>query len=167
MLFAAPGLTAYLYYRNPQWLSANTTNKGQLLNPPVLLSEVEDGKQKWRFVLWYPQHCETQCLQEADKLARVRLALGRHLYEVDQWLLLHEDSLAMENTATQMLREHDIHVAHISENSLKNLSILADKPQVFIASPKGDLVLAYEENTNPKDIYHDIKRLLGSEKKSG
>ncbi|KTC87552.1 MULTISPECIES: hypothetical protein [Legionella] len=167
LIFAAPGLTAYLYYRNPQWLNATTTNKGQLLNPPLLLSKVEDGKQKWRFVLWYPTHCEIQCLQAVDKLARIRLALGRHLYEVDQWLLLSETSLAMQNADAQMLREHDIHISRLSEETLKQLPILVDKPRVLIANPKGYLVLAYEENVNPKDIYQDIKRLLGTEKKSG
>lgn len=167
LIFTAPGLTAYLYYRNPQWLSGATTNKGQLLNPPVLLSKVEDGKQKWRFVLWYPRHCEIQCLQAADKLARIRLALGRHLYEVDQWLLVSETSPAMQNADTQMLREHDIHVSRLSEATLKQLPVLTDKPRVLIANPKGYLVLAYEEDVNPKDIYQDIKRLLGTEKKSG
>ncbi|KTD31879.1 MULTISPECIES: hypothetical protein [Legionella] len=164
LLFAAPGLTAYLYYRNPQWLIVNTTNKGTLLNPPVLLSPMEDGKKKWRFVLWYPKNCDVDCLQKTDQLARIRLALGRHLYEVDQWLLLNEDCQPMQTAAAQALREQDIHVSRLSKKSLEHLPILTDTPKVFIANPQGYLVLTYVENAKPGDIYHDIKRLLSTEK---
>lgn len=164
LLFAAPGITAYLYYLNPQWLGANTTNKGKLLNPPLLLSNVVDGRGKWRFVLWYPRNCDAKCLQKVDKLARVRLALGRYLYEVDQWLLLNEDSQQMESMALKTLQEQEVHVSRLSKDSLTNLPILASNPKIFIANPKGYLVLAYVENAKPGDIYHDIKRLLSTEK---
>ncbi len=150
LLFAAPGLMAYLYYHNPQWLTANTANKGELLNPPQFIKL--DNKAKWRLILWYPRHCEIACLQEVDKLARVRLALGRRFYEVDQWLVLGEES---SQTLTRTLHEQDIHFLRLSRGA-----IFPDKPRIFIANPKGYLVLAYAETIKPKDIYHDINWLL-------
>ncbi|CDZ77513.1 hypothetical protein BN59_01796 [Legionella massiliensis] len=163
LIFAAPGITAYLYYLNPQWLTAATTNKGTLLTPPVLFSEIAQGKPKWRLVYWYPENCEAACLQEADKLARVRLALGRHLYEVDEWLVLAEQNQQVQGAIASSLKETDIHVLSLA----KALPILDEKPKVFIANPKGYLVLAYGDDAKPQDIFHDIKQLLNTtEKKS-
>jgi hypothetical protein len=167
LIFSAPGLSAYLYYRNPQWLNANTTNKGELLTPPVLLSGLAQTTPKWRFVFWYPKHCETACLQEVDKLARIRLALGRHLYEVDEWLVV-ADQDKQAAPLVNSLKEKDIQVLPLEKNLLEDLAVLGEKPRVFIANPKGYLILSYAENAKPQDIYHDIKQLLGTtEKKSG
>lgn len=167
LVFAAPGLTALLYYQNPQWLSAATTNKGELLTPPVLLPNIAQNKPKWRFVYWHPDRCEKTCLQEVDKLARVRLALGRHLYEVDELLLLADQPQEIGQHFVNSLEEKDIGVLSLPLDLVKNLAVLGDKPKIFIASPQGYLVLAYGKETSPQDIYHDIKQLLNTtEKKS-
>lgn len=162
LLFAAPGLTAYLYYLHPQWLSARSTNKGQLLNPPVFLAKSGGGKAKWSLILWNPDNCATSCLQQLDKLARVRLALGRRLYEVENYLVLVEGSQQSPIALTHSLHEQDIRVLRLSKSASTHLSILNDKPQIFIANPQGYLVLTYTVTTQPGDIYHDLKQLLNT-----
>ena len=94
LLFALPGLTAYFFYFNPQWLGTTTTNKGAFLNPPLLVPSL-GGHSKWRLVLWSPVTCETSCLEHMDQLARVRLALGRRLYDVEASLLLGANAGAL------------------------------------------------------------------------
>lgn len=168
LLFAAPGLTAYLYYLHPQWLGATTTNKGELLTPPVLLTKVLSEKSKWRLIFWNPNNCEVACLQDLDRLARVRLALGRRLYEVEQWLVSAEGDQQMSMALTNTLQGQDIHVLRLSKNDRADLPVLKDEPEIFIANPDGYLVLAYPASAKPEDIYHDIKQLLNTtEKKSG
>lgn len=162
MLFAAPGVTAYLYYRNPQWLSQATTNKGVFLNPPLLFAKVLDGEQKWRLILWYPEECDKVCLQEVDKLARIRLALGRRLYHVQQWLVQVEGKATELPNLRLRLQEQDIKVREISKDVLNAITILGEKPKIVIANPEGYLVMAYEKEAKPRDIYHDIKQLLNT-----
>ncbi len=164
LIFAAPGITAYLYYLNPQLLLAEKTNKGELLNPPVLFANIADGKLKWRLVYWYPEQCKADCLREVDKLGRIRLALGRRLYEVDEWLVLTQTSPKTERDLTTVLQDKDIHLLRLSPKDAAALPILGAKPKIFIADSGGYLVLAYEHTTRPVDIYNDIKQLL---KKSG
>ena len=152
LVFAAPGIFAYLYSLNPQWLTAGKTNKGRLLDPPVLFSKIAADKGKWNLVFWHPKPCEAACLQEVDRLARIRLALGRHLYEVDEWLV----SQQTDKSLIQTLQERDIH----STSLVDDFPILSNKPAIFIANAEGYLVLAYETKVKSQDIYHDIKQLL-------
>ncbi|WP_028387947.1 hypothetical protein [Legionella fairfieldensis] len=164
LVFATPGIMAYLCYLNPQWLGSNTTNKGKLLNPSVLFPSMEDKEHKWRLIFWSPNGCEVACLQQINKLARVRLALGRHLYEIEQWLVLEKGTSQMPIALMHSLGEQDIHVLRLTKNMQAKLPLLTAKPEVFIANPEGYLVLTYTESAQPEDIYHDIKQLL---KKSG
>jgi hypothetical protein len=154
LVFAAPGITAYLCYQHPKWLGAST-NKGKLIVPPVLFPSLEEGKEKWRLILWNPHSCEDTCLQQLDKLARIRLALGRHWYDVEQWLVLQSG-----NQLSHSLPKQDIHVFSLAENAHAALSVLKDQPEVFIANPKGQLILAYTMIADSADIYHDLKQLI-------
>lgn len=161
LLFAAPGIAAYLFYLHPQWLGAATTNKGHLLNPPELLPVV-NAKQKWRLILWNQGDCEAACLAQVDKLARIRLALGRRLYEVEQWLILATEAQQLPDSLKKALTEQDIQVQRLSAEERKNSRSLEGKSQVFIANPSGYLVLAYALTSKPGDIFHDLKHLLSS-----
>lgn len=166
LLFAAPGIIAYLYFQHPQWLGAST-NLGELLNPPVRIAKLDDTKQKWRLVLWNPEACDSACIAQLDKLARVRLALGRRLYEVDQWLISEKESPANEGLLN-LLREQDIHFLFLEKQTQDESLILKNKTRVFIANPDGFLILAYDMTAKSASIYHDLKQLLNStEKKSG
>ncbi|MFA5959376.1 MAG: hypothetical protein WC785_02575 [Tatlockia sp.] len=163
LIFATPGITAYVYFQHPAWLLQATTNKGELLNPPVQFAGFENSK-KWHFVLWYPKNCDKACLNLADKLARVRLALGRRLYEVEQWVVVDGDSQSHLSELSTNLSQQDIHVFPFKNNAYP---VFGSIPNVFIASPNGYLVLRYAADANPRDIFHDMKQLLNTNEKSG
>ena len=162
LIFAAPGISAYLYYRNPQWVAANTTNKGSLLTPPPFVEAIKDEKSRLHLVFWYPDRCETACLQELDRLARIRLALGRRLYEVGAWLVLPASNQPVDQSLTALLQDQAIHLLQLPEPIRANLPLLNAKPRLFIANSKGYLVLTYEAKANSEDIFHDLKQLLRS-----
>lgn len=167
LVFFCPGLAAYAFYTHPQWLGSKTVNKGQLLTPPVLLANI-NAKAKWRLILWNPGPCDNVCRQLADTLARVRLALGRRLYLVDELLLLPGEPKALSKKWLQHLKEEDVHVMFLSRDQQVKYPILTESPQLFIANPDDYLVLAYASTAKPQDIFHDIQQLLRiTEKKSG
>lgn len=158
-LFAAPGLSAYFLYFHPQWLSKATTNKGQLINPPVLMSELNTNS-KWRLVLWSPAACEKSCMDQLIQLERVRLALGRRLYDVDLSLLMGANSKPLSAEQAALLTGHRVSVKVLSAKPSEHLSALYKDSEFFIANPEHYLVLSYPTTAESDDLYHDIKLLL-------
>jgi len=157
-LFVAPGVSAYLFYNHLTWLGAAKTNKGELLSPPLLLAKL-GMDAKWRLILWSPAGCDQDCMQQLDKLARIRLALGRRLYQVDSLLLLGGEAPPLTTAFADSLREQDIRVLKLSAEDQHRLPT---NPELFIMNPDDYLVLAYQPTTKPADIFHDLKRLLNT-----
>ncbi|HAU1182615.1 TPA: hypothetical protein JBI17_07690 [Legionella pneumophila] len=167
VIFTAPGITAYLFYKHPSWLGTSKVNKGILLSPPIALKPL-DSSAKWRIIYWNPNSCDKTCLKQLNMLGRVRLSFGRKLYQVDEWLLLsNKDSLIAEELKP-ILKEQDIHVAALSLTEMSKLSTLYPEAKIFIANPDNYLILSYQPGCNPGDIYKDLKLLLNTtEIKSG
>ncbi|HRD69115.1 MAG TPA: hypothetical protein PK657_03125 [Legionella sp.] len=166
LMFAMPGIAAYFFYHHPQWLGTAKVNKGTLLSEPLPLTSL-DGKSKWRILLWSPEYCDEPCLQELDKLARVRLALGRKLYLVDQTLLLN-DAADVSSAGQNMIQERDFHITTLTGREIVQLTALSNHPRIFIANPDNYVVLSYPSRINPEDVYKDLKLLLNtSETKNG
>lgn len=161
VLFITPGLAAYLFYQHPSWLGSTRTNKGNLLNPPILLSALE-GKSKWRIIFWSLEDCGQRCMKQLDTLARIRLALGRKLYQVDQWLVLGDKASTLSVEQQTLLKEIDFKVMKLSsadvipQDSLFNLK----GAKVLIADPDNYVILSYGPEGSPEDVYKDLKLLL-------
>ena len=161
VIFVAPGVAAYLFYQHPSWLGATRVNKGTLLSPPVMVNALE-GKSKWRIVFWSPEPCEQVCMKQLDMLARIRLALGRKLYQVDQWLLLSDKAPPLSPEQQTYLKEIDFKVAKLSAAELITKDALLSETKVFIADPGNYLILSYTSRVNPNDVYKDLKLLLNT-----
>ncbi|MGQ3892546.1 hypothetical protein [Legionella sp. CNM-4043-24] len=164
LVFASPGLAALLFYKHPQWLSSSSVNKGQLLTPPEQISGLL-GAPKWRLILWNPGPCDSDCRQQLDKLARVRLALGRRLYEVEAWLI---NTSPLPEELQKNLADQDIRYLNLSGHKPGEGSALNQHARIFIANPDSFLILAYPLDDKPDSLFQDLKRLLSSnDKKSG
>lgn len=161
LVFIAPGIAAYVVFQHPNWLGSTTINKGKLLSPAVALNPLDDSK-KWQIIYWSPTGCETGCMQQLDVLARMRLALGRKLYYVDQWLVMGDEVNSLTETAQALLKEQDFHIATLSTIQKEQMSALSTQPKVYLANPDHYLILSYDAQVNPDDIYKDLKHLLNN-----
>lgn len=161
LVFAAPGVAAYVFYTHPSWLGSAPTNKGNLLKRAVELGSIEKN-EKWRLVLWTPSSCTTSCLQQLDKLARVRLALGRKLYLVEQMLLIDGKPSRINAQAKTNLKNNDVAIQVLSSIDKERLEQLSKTPQIFIMDPENYLILSYQVDVKPEDLYKDLKLLLGT-----
>lgn len=165
LLFAAPGVAAYFFYKHPEWLAGAPVNKGVLLKPAVLLKALPVKNAKWHVIYWTPETCTKHCFKELDTLARVRLALGRKLYYVDLWLLAGGQE-ALSKADEEVLRFMDYHYQPVTDESGR--ASLTDKPRVFLANPDNFLILSYPADVNPNDVYNDLKLLVSaSDNKKG
>lgn len=159
-LFIAPGLSAYWFYFHPQWLSPVTTNKGQLLNPAILVPELKSHDKKWQLVLWCPVEYEADCLQPLDQLMRIRLALGRRFYDVNLVVLMPKQAKALSASSLQLFKEQGLSERRLSINAMHDSILQKNTPQLFIANPQDYLVLAYDATSQADDVFHDMKLLL-------
>ncbi|WP_298628127.1 hypothetical protein [uncultured Legionella sp.] len=161
IMFAAPGITAYLFYQHPEWLGTSKINKGTLLSPPIALNSF-DQQSKWKIVFLSPGGCKKDCIQQLNMLARVRLALGRKLYQVDEWLVLDEHSSLLAEELKPLLKEQDINVITLPAADMAKMSGLPANATIFIANPDNFLILSYQAGGNPDDVYKDLKLLLST-----
>jgi len=173
LLFLAPGISAFLFYKNPTWLGEETTNKGHLLTPSVLFSDLQKEAPspdkalvkfsvgpKWKLILWSFKDCGQRCIVELDKLARIRLALGRHLYAVEPMLVLGPNTEQLPKKLMDALKEQGIHVQKLSKKEALLEPLLKNDLALFIANPDNYLILAYDAFVKPDDVFHDIKQLV-------
>jgi hypothetical protein len=161
LVFSAPGICAYLFYNHPSWLGESRTNKGMLLASPLKLSSVQSEK-KWRIVYWAPTDCKHACLNQLDVLARVRLALGRKLYQVDQLLALGNE-VEMPSPAMEYdLKTKDFKIEQLSAMDTKQVTHISERSKIFIMNPDNYLILSYKSGVKPEDIYKDLKLLINT-----
>ena len=169
LLFFAPGLTAVYFYQHPQWFSGNSTNKGDFVNPPLLISSLIKQRPstkltmnmpKWHLVLWRLDECDEACVTLLDQLARVRLALGRRYYEVDEVLLMSDSLNPLSSELKAKLQEQTIEAVYLPQTESTWLSTESPSQRIFIANPQGFLVLSYAVTAESDDIYQDLKQLL-------
>ena len=158
-LFAAPGISAYVLYLHPNWLGEAKTNKGRLLSPPVLFAH-PNAPALWQLVLWHPAACTRDCMAQLDKLARIRLALGRHLYEVSTLLLMDSRLPALSGDLRTALDDQDIHLLRLSKQERESMPVLNSTPAIFIINPEHYLIMAYAPTVKPEDIFYDLKQLI-------
>jgi hypothetical protein len=155
LLFAAPGVIAYLLYLHPEW-SSSRTNHGQFLQPPPVLQQMPQN-EKWQLLYWMPQTCTQDCLHRLDELAKLRLALGRRLYSVDLVLASQTALSAASQTTQNLLEEVDAHWAQLSG---KEADILGSQPAIYLVNPQRYVILAYASDQALKDIFQDLQKMV-------
>ena len=161
VVFLAPGIGAYILYKNPDWLGEKRTNRGELLKPPVHV-ELFGQEKKWRIVYWTTQQCEQSCLNDLEKIAKVRLALGRKLYQVEQWFVLGDNAADLNPVERLAIEKLDFKMITSTQ---EGVDVTINK--IFIADPNDYLILAYKNLANPEDIYKDLKLLINATEKNG
>ncbi|USQ14111.1 hypothetical protein J2N86_01910 [Legionella lytica] len=166
IMFAAPGIAAYVFYQHPSWLGSTRVNKGTLLNPPVVLKALE-GEKKWRIVFWTPDACDSACKNQLETLAKVRLALGRKLYQVDQVLVLGDKAPTLSAEEQSALKEMQFQVIQLSAAEASEHEDLLSETKIFLADPNNYLILSYASLVKPDDVYKDLKLLLNTTEKNG
>ena len=95
-----------------------------------------------------------------DNLLRVRLALGRRLYDVDLVVLQKLSAGELSPQQKKFLLENNVQVVKVEENVLSQYVFFNDLQAVFLVNPKDYWVLRYNNVSNLDEIYQDLKKLL-------
>jgi hypothetical protein len=111
----------------------------------------------WQLIYARMTPCEQQCAQHLGRLLQVQLALGRDQARV-QRVVWHVGSLPQlddPQLAAYTLEE----VAGRAMVAALGAERLRDG-RVYVADPRGDIILSYPPDVEQKELLRDLKRLL-------
>jgi hypothetical protein len=160
--FGPFGLAMLLYYgpRDVVWLP-QLPGKRELLEAPVALPAAwlggDPGAYRWSLIYARMAPCDQQCTRELTRLLQVRQALGKDQEHVQRavWYTGDAPGLADPELKIQRLDEplgREIAAALGPER--------IGSGRVFVADPRGDVILSYPVDVEQKELLRDLKRLL-------
>lgn len=167
ILFVLPSILALIFYQMaPNWIKAKK-NHGQLLLPPVQLSQLRTDtgleinadaywQGKWNILYVPDADCKKNCISRIEKLYKIRLALNKEFSRTHQ-VLVSQQAIEGNNPAISS-------VWVVSSQGFKSirqkLSLKPGSSGIFIMDPNGNIMMKYQTKVLPKAIYEDMGVLL-------
>ena len=162
-VFGPFGVAMLVYYgpwgRN--WLP-QLAGQRELLRAPVPLPPEwlpgESGASSWLLIYARMSPCEQQCALELDRLSRVRQALGRDQERVQR-------ALWYAGEAARLPADPELRVQRLDEAKGRAVAAALDPERigngrVYVADPRGSVILSYPAGVEQKELLRDLKRLL-------
>jgi cytochrome oxidase Cu insertion factor (SCO1/SenC/PrrC family) len=156
-----PFVAALFLYYGPfgrTWLPQLPGSR-ELLSAPLPLPPDwrGGGEARWQLIYARMSPCEQQCAQHLARLRQVQLALGRDQDRV-QRVLWHVGDLPDLDDPELVAHALDDDVgrgvaAALDAERLKN-------GRLFVANPRGLVVVSYPPDVEQKELLRDLKRLL-------
>ncbi|MBM0104159.1 hypothetical protein JM946_05355 [Steroidobacter sp. S1-65] len=174
--FFAPLALAFILYYGLDVRPHGSTNKGDLIHPPVTLPEVElpamaDQKLaadalrgKWSMVYIGDGACDDRCRQALTLMRQTRLALGDDLPRVQRVFLVSANCcdrpyLEAEQSGLLLGRIDNPE----GQTLLQTFPDAARAPglgRIYLVDPLGNLMMKYEPDAPQKGLLEDLKKLL-------
>jgi hypothetical protein len=159
-IFAA--YIVFLYF--PEWLPDMTTNQGTLIQPPVVLHDIEiEPGRKWVLLIPVDSSCDEVCQRVLYLSRQTHIALGKNTSRV-QRVILTEGRLSAEFEDLLKEEHSEVKVIDISDNTAVRLKSLIPNGLhqliVFIMDPNGNVMMYYRPEQGGKPMLKDLKHLL-------
>ena len=173
-----PFLAALYLFYNPQVLDGfGTKNRGQLVQPTVVLPSVKmqtlDGgtydsasmQGNWSLLLLAGSSCNDNCMQNLFHLRQTRLAMGENRYRVQRLMLLTDEGNT-SGLAKKLESFQGTHVlvgpAEARDSLIRSLAVNGEAAEgrIYTIDPQGRLILSYDSNPPWEDVLKDLKYLI-------
>jgi hypothetical protein len=171
-LFLVPVAVAFTLYYGKLWHPANSSSKGELINParPLVVAGLRhpDGTPasaevlsgKWTLIYIGDGRCDEACRNALVFGRQSRLALNNEMTRVQRMLLATANCCDNEYFA----REQEGLIA-LDASSPEAAALLAQFPEarehsLFIVDPLGNLMMRHDASHTTKDLLSDLKKLL-------
>lgn len=155
-IFGLPLIAAQFLYNYHDKFHYQTNNRGNFLKPPLFIKELttSDRNPLWQMLYVINQDCDESCANNLYKMRQIRLALNQDQNKARGIIFLQTEVshpaldayLKKDYSMIQFMMQID--GTHLAENHL------------YLADPKGNVILSYTDKTNPKDILKDLKHLI-------
>jgi len=159
-----PFALATLIYYSPwgrDWLP-QLPGQRELLSTPVTLPAewlpAAPGTPPWLLIYARMTPCEQQCAEVLDRLSRVQQALGKDQERVQR-------ALWHAGETPPLPADPQLRVQRLDEGSGPRIAAALGPERigsgrVYVADPRGSVVLSYPVGVEQKELLRDLKRLL-------
>ena len=160
-----PIFTAYIVFLYfPEWLPDMTTNQGTLIQPPIVLHDIEiESGRKWVLLIPVDSSCDEVCQRVLYLSRQTHIALGKNTSRV-QRVILTEGRLSAEFEDLLKEEHSEVKVIDIGDNTAVRLKSLIPNGLhhliVFIMDPNGNVMMYYRPEQGGKPMLKDLKHLL-------
>ena len=174
--FFAPLALAFLLYYGLDIRPHGTTNKGDLIHPPVTLPEVElPGTKnhtfaanalrgKWSMVYIGDGACDARCREALTLMRQTRLALGDDMNRVQRVFLVSGNCCDQAYLDTEqaglLLGRIDNSSGQTLLETFPDTARAASLGRIYLVDPLGNLMMKYESDAPQKGLLEDLKKLL-------
>lgn len=159
--FIAPIILAKFALEH-QWIDYGVTNKGQLLEQPVNLNELQlthiQPDSHWLMVFNMPTTCEQACIETFNGLTNTYIALGKEIARTKAVALA-------QAPLTDNVQEHINSSRWKIYNDVDQSQPLLSQEKVLIVDPLGNVVLSHDLPNNAEDLPAFGKAILADFKK--
>jgi len=162
-VFGPFGLAMFVYYSpwGRDWLP-QLPGERELLSAPVPLPADwipdEPGGSRWLLIYARMSPCEQRCAQELDRLSRVQQALGKDQERVQRALWHTGETAPLPTDPELRVQRLDAEPGHRVSAALGPERIGSGR--VYVADPRGSVILSYPVGVEQKELLRDLKRLL-------
>jgi cytochrome oxidase Cu insertion factor (SCO1/SenC/PrrC family) len=156
-----PFVAAILIYYGPlgtTWLPQLPGSRELLAEPVALPRDWQSGGEApWQLIYARMSRCEQQCAQHLGRLLQVQRALGRDQDRVKRALWHVGDLPALDDPE---LTAHALDDG-VGRDVAEALGVERLKDgRVYVADPRGLVILSYPPDVEQKELLRDLKRLL-------
>ena len=144
----------------PELQPENTTNRGQLINPPVRVGLIEEALKNydvWLLIQPVDENCDTDCKQMLYLSRQVITGLGKDSDRVARIVIPNKN---INISFRQHLVDEHPDVRVMPANSAPLTSIASASPSAFLVDPNGNVMMFYTLETSGRPMLKDLKHLL-------
>jgi len=165
-MFFAPILVAmYLYFSDNAWRPAESTQRGQLISPPVTLPDISltptdnahQLREVWSLILFADAQCDAVCLAALENMRQIRLSLGPKMTRMQTVFIPANTAAAAINLAEfPKLIVSEAEPAADLQERIRQWS----NGEIFLVDPLGNLMMAYPPGASMGDVRKDLGHLM-------
>lgn len=151
------------------WRPASHMNHGELLetrSAGLQGMKTADGQalaevvaKKWVLLTVQPASCDVRCQNKLYLMRQIRTAQNENMLRLERvWIVP-----GVEQPDPKLLAAlPGLHLVHAADQSQLQLLPLGADPgaYIFLIDPLGNLVLRYDDHSEPKGMLADLRRLL-------
>jgi cytochrome oxidase Cu insertion factor (SCO1/SenC/PrrC family) len=173
--------TAYYFYVTGNGIKMDTINKGILITPPKLITEIPlyntdgtkhiwyQGENQWTFLVAGRANCDETCLKKMYLVRQIHTAIGKDSLRINMVYLNLDKSLGAETSALfakdyahfQILQADGAQMSTWFKHQAPALDIV-QAANFYVVDPAGWIMMYYTDAQDYKAVIKDMKFLLSN-----
>lgn len=168
-----------LYFNLDKWEIGGERNHGELIQPPrelrdIVMTDVQgeefrfsDVRDRWLMIKFGGAQCNEKCRDELYLMRQIRLAQGGNRQRIVR-IYISTDGAPKESLRNVLGDHPELKLVYGEQSEIKKIVELfkhdvgsgPDVQSMYLADPRGYLMMSYPADYEPKGAIRDLERLL-------